>query len=89
MSNQKTLRKISMSEIKKHTAPDDCWVVLNGKVYDLSTFHSEHPGGSRLITNNAGKDATALFAPDTTVNIYLKLLPPIWVMITQGSHNLR
>ena len=76
MSNQKTLRKISMSEIKKHTTPDDCWVVLNGKVYDLSTFHSEHPGGSRLITNNAGKDATALFAPIHPKDITERLLPP-------------
>ncbi len=70
------LRKIPMSEVKKHTTKDDCWVVLNGKVYDLSTFHPEHPGGSRLITNNAGKDATALFAPVHPKDIVERLLPP-------------
>ena len=69
-------RKISMAEVKKHSTPDDCWVVLNGKVYDLSKFHSEHPGGSKLITNNAGKDATALFAPIHPKDIVQRLLPP-------------
>ena len=69
-------RKIPMAEVKKHSTPDDCWVVLNGKVYDLSKFHSEHPGGSKLITNNAGKDATALFAPIHPKDIVQRLLPP-------------
>jgi L-lactate dehydrogenase (cytochrome) len=37
--------KISVSEIDKHAAADDCWIVVNGKVYDLTTFAPEHPGG--------------------------------------------
>jgi len=37
--------KISVAEIDKHARPDDCWIVVNGKVYDLTTFAPEHPGG--------------------------------------------
>jgi cytochrome b involved in lipid metabolism len=37
--------KISVSEIDKHATADDCWIVVNGKVYDLTTFAPEHPGG--------------------------------------------
>jgi hypothetical protein len=27
---------IPYSEVQKHSSPDDCWVVLNDKVYDLT-----------------------------------------------------
>ena len=55
------MRKITMQEVERHNTPDDCWVVINGNVYDLSTFHQEHPGGSQVITENAGKDVSSLF----------------------------
>ena len=38
-------QKISTSEISKHAKPGDCWVVVNGKVYDLTNFAPNHPGG--------------------------------------------
>ena len=55
------MRKITMQEVERHNTPDDCWAVINGKVYDLSAFHKEHPGGSEIITKNAGKDVSNLF----------------------------
>jgi cytochrome b involved in lipid metabolism len=27
---------IPYSEVQKHDSKDDCWVVLNGKIYDLT-----------------------------------------------------
>lgn len=41
----KMLENISVAEITKHATPDDCWIVVNGKVYDLTTFAPNHPGG--------------------------------------------
>ena len=32
-------------EIRKHRKPDDTWVVLEGKVYDVTNFKKRHPGG--------------------------------------------
>lgn len=40
----------------------DCWVALNGVVYDLSQFASQHPGGKRVVEDLAGKDATREFS---------------------------
>ena len=37
--------KISVAELDKHAKPDDCWIVVNGKVYDLTAFAPNHPGG--------------------------------------------
>ena len=39
-------QKISASEVAKHATPEDCWIVVNGKVYDLTKFAPNHPGGA-------------------------------------------
>ncbi|KAJ5489804.1 Aldolase-type TIM barrel [Penicillium expansum] len=36
---------ISAQEISQHCTRDDCWVVINDHVWDLTTFAPEHPGG--------------------------------------------
>jgi L-lactate dehydrogenase (cytochrome) len=42
---------------------DDLWIVIHGKVYDLTKFLPEHPGGPRIILKYAGQDATDAFDP--------------------------
>lgn len=37
---------LSHDEIKKHGSVDDCWVILHSKVYDVTDFVKEHPGGA-------------------------------------------
>lgn len=37
------------------------WVVIKGKVYDVSKFVDEHPGGEEVLLDVAGKDATTEF----------------------------
>merc|ERR1712003_512537 len=48
-------------EVAKHTTKSDCWVVVNGKVLNVSNFLSQHPGGELAILTFAGKDATEEF----------------------------
>ena len=70
------MRKITMQEVEQHNTPEDCWVVINGKVYDLSIFQIGHPGGSTIITENAGKDVSNLFNAVHPKDIVQKLLSP-------------
>jgi L-lactate dehydrogenase (cytochrome) len=65
-----------MQEVEGHNTPEDCWVVLNGKVYDLSLFQKGHPGGSRIITDHAGKDVSNLFNAVHPKDIVQRLLAP-------------
>ncbi|KAK1145440.1 hypothetical protein N8T08_004315 [Aspergillus melleus] len=51
------------AEIAKHNTPQSCWVILYNKVYDVTDFLSEHPGGSKIILKLAGKDATEEYDP--------------------------
>merc|ERR1711920_1054113 len=48
-------------EVAKHVTKDDCWVILSGKVLNVTSFLSQHPGGELAILTFAGKDATAEF----------------------------
>ena len=43
----------SLEEVAKHSSHDDCWVIVRDKVYDVTSFVKEHPGGS-LIFSGAG-----------------------------------
>merc|ERR1711937_122467 len=51
----------TMEEVAKHTSENDCWVVLHGRVLNVTNFLKEHPGGMLAIMTFAGKDATEEF----------------------------
>ncbi|KAJ5443724.1 uncharacterized protein N7458_007596 [Penicillium daleae] len=51
------------AEVAKHNTPESCWVILYGKVYDVTDFLSSHPGGAKIILKLSGKDATEEYDP--------------------------
>ena len=55
----------TMEEVAKHNKKGDVWVVLIGRVYNVSNFLSRHPGGELPVLTFAGKDATRRVRHDT------------------------
>ncbi|KAG0350901.1 hypothetical protein BG005_009588 [Podila minutissima] len=55
------LRSITAAEVAKHDKDDDCWVIVNGQVLDVTKFLPDHPGGKKAILIFAGRDATVEF----------------------------
>lgn len=51
----------TMSDVALHATEGDCWTVVNGRVYDLTTWVARHPGGARPIVSMCGKDSSAGF----------------------------
>lgn len=49
---------ISWEEIERHASRDSCWIVVNGKIYDVTNFIDEHPGGAKSLLRYGGKDGT-------------------------------
>ncbi|KAL4956782.1 hypothetical protein BDW69DRAFT_67808 [Aspergillus filifer] len=47
-------KKFTRQEIEKHGSADDCWIVVNGNVYDVTSVLSWHPGGKGPIMGHAG-----------------------------------
>ncbi|KAH7516115.1 hypothetical protein FEM48_Zijuj10G0100700 [Ziziphus jujuba var. spinosa] len=57
-----TLTKLyTIQEASQHNSKDDCWVVIDGKVYDVSSYLDEHPGGDDVFFAVRGKDAIEEF----------------------------
>ena len=54
-------RGIALAEVAAHDRPDDGWMVLRGRVYNVSPYLQYHPGGSQILEECLGGDATALF----------------------------
>jgi len=50
----------TMEEVATHNSADSCWLVIEGKVYDVTSFVSNHPGGEAIL-EGCGQDATTLF----------------------------
>ena len=48
------------AEVAQHSAPDDVWLIIDGRVYDVSGYVDYHPGGDKILSQ-AGGDATAAF----------------------------
>lgn len=53
---------VTWNELLKHKTKDSCWVLVDSKVYDVTKYLEEHPGGAEILLKYAGKDATAEFA---------------------------
>lgn len=57
----KKMGEYTLEDVAKHNKPDDCWVVVNGQVLDVTDFLPDHPGGKKAILIYAGRDATEEF----------------------------
>jgi cytochrome b involved in lipid metabolism len=53
------------AEVAQHASASSCWMIIDSKVYDVTKFIPEHPGGSQML-QGCGKDATSLFNGDTS-----------------------
>ncbi len=49
---------LSSAEIAKHNSASDCWMVIGGKVYDVTKVINIHPGGPGTIISHCGAEAT-------------------------------
>lgn len=51
----------TLEEIRVHNMSNDTWLIIHDKVYDITSFLEEHPGGEEVLLEQAGADATESF----------------------------
>ena len=54
-------RQISRDEVANNNTEDSLWCIVDHRVYDLTDFLDAHPGGSVVLQQYAGQDATTAF----------------------------
>jgi len=60
---------ITREELAKHKDTQDCWVAIEGKVYDFASFIEEHPGGPDAVAQLKGSDGTHAFKEVHTIEM--------------------
>jgi len=55
---QDELPVITLEELAAHAGVDDCWMAIEGKVYDFSAYVPMHPAPPAIMADWCGKEAT-------------------------------
>ncbi|EJF64663.1 peroxisomal acyl-CoA-dehydrogenase [Dichomitus squalens LYAD-421 SS1] len=59
----KELKKFTREEVEKHNTEDSLWIIIDGRVFDVTRFQKLHPGGPTVFFDEGipGGDATEAF----------------------------
>ncbi|KAJ3951178.1 hypothetical protein N0V92_012413 [Colletotrichum tropicale] len=83
-------KQFTRKEIEKHDKEDDCWIVVDGKVYDATSVMAWHPGGKAPIMAHAGRvhqEATEEFESIHDGFAYEKLNECLLGVVTDKAKN--
>ncbi|KAF7721420.1 fatty acid alpha-hydroxylase [Apophysomyces ossiformis] len=59
------MASFTLSQVQEHNSSDSCWMVYKGKVYDVTEFVRDHPGGEEIMLQFAGGDVTDVLDDET------------------------
>ncbi|HJW03413.1 MAG TPA: cytochrome b5-like heme/steroid binding domain-containing protein [Azospira sp.] len=59
------VKHLAMEEIARHASTDDCWMSIDGKVYDLTAYLPDHPSRPGIILPWCGKEASEAYRTKT------------------------
>ncbi|XP_052200979.1 uncharacterized protein LOC127807302 [Diospyros lotus] len=77
-------RIFTLTEVAQHKSKKDCWLVIHGRVVNVTKFLEQHPGGDDVLMESAGKDATKEFEDIGHSRAAKKLLRDYQVGFLQG-----
>ncbi|KAL0242257.1 hypothetical protein I308_105886 [Cryptococcus tetragattii IND107] len=60
-STQEKKLLYTFETLAQHNTREELWMLLHDKVYDVTAFMDEHPGGDEVLLEEAGRDATEAF----------------------------
>ena len=76
-----------MKELQKHTGKDDCWVAIDGIIYNVTSYLPNHPVGSKMIPG--GTDITEKFKRyHSKHKRYAKGVAVVWCEVTRVSSSM-
>lgn len=58
-------KELTLAEVARHGKPADCWMAINGQVYDFSAYLPQHPADPALMLAWCGKEASEAYRTKT------------------------
>ena len=60
-SSEGAIETHTLNEVAQHATRDNCWIIVEGQVLDVTQWLEKHPGGASVLLERAGTDCTAAF----------------------------
>lgn len=54
-------KQYTAKEVSTHNTKKSCWVIIDKKVFDVTSYLNYHPAPHKVLFNCCGKDCTARF----------------------------
>ncbi|KAH6611625.1 hypothetical protein Trco_001645 [Trichoderma cornu-damae] len=81
------MQEYTVEDVAGHKTRDDLWVVVHGKVYDVSKYVRDHPGGADVLIDVAGTDATTAYEEVGHSEEADEILKGYLIGTVKGSHD--
>ena len=59
--DDRSTRRITPTELARHAHSHDCWLAIDGAVYDVSTYGPLHPAEPEVLSVWCGREASAAY----------------------------
>lgn len=56
-----TVKNYRLSELAPHQHPEDCWLAIDGQVYDITAYLPHHPAHEGLLAAWCGREASQAY----------------------------
>lgn len=57
-------------EVALHNTENDCWIIVDDKVYDVTDYISDHPGGDSIMNNAGGDSSIGVHGPQHPASMW-------------------
>ncbi|KAM0938433.1 putative cytochrome b5-like heme/steroid binding domain, cytochrome b5, heme-binding protein [Dioscorea sansibarensis] len=67
---RKTSKMLTKEEVSLHNTRNDCWIIVKDKVYDVTPYVEEHPGGDAILKHAGGDSTEGFYGPQHASRVF-------------------